>query len=65
MGSPVTAVAWLAREVARRGKPLVEGEVVLSGALGPLVTVPGPGSYRARLDGMGSVDAVFVAQVTE
>ncbi|MDT4982977.1 MAG: 2-keto-4-pentenoate hydratase [Pseudonocardiales bacterium] len=61
MGSPVTAVAWLAREVARRGRPLVEGEVVLSGALGPLVTVTGPGSYRARLDGMGSVDAVFVA----
>jgi 2-keto-4-pentenoate hydratase len=61
MGSPVTAVAWLAREVARRGRPLAEGEVVLSGALGPVVPVAGPGSYRARLDGMGSVDAVFVS----
>lgn len=60
MGSPVTAVAWLAREVARRGRPLAEGEVVLSGALGPIVPVGAPGSYQARLDGMGSVDAVFV-----
>jgi 2-keto-4-pentenoate hydratase len=60
MGSPVTAVAWLAREVARRGRPLAEGEIVLSGALGPVVPVEGPGSYRARLDGMGAVDAVFV-----
>jgi 2-keto-4-pentenoate hydratase len=61
MGSPVTAVAWLAREVARRGRPLAEGEIVLSGSLGPVVPVAGPGSYRARLDGMGSVDAVFVS----
>jgi 2-keto-4-pentenoate hydratase len=61
MGSPVTAVAWLAREVARRGRPLAEGEIILSGALGPVVPVDAPGSYRARLDGMGSVDAVFVS----
>lgn len=65
MGSPVTAVAWLAREVARRGRPLAEGEVVLSGALGPLVPVTGPGSYRASLDGMGYVDAVFVTGTDE
>lgn len=62
LGSPVTAVAWLAREAARRGRPLEEGEIVLSGALGPVVPVLGPGSYRARLDGMGSVDAVFLAE---
>jgi 2-keto-4-pentenoate hydratase len=59
MGSPVTAVAWLAREVARRGRPLRDGEIVLSGALGPMVAVTGPGRYRARLDGLGTVEAVF------
>lgn len=61
MGSPVVAVSWLARELARRGTPLRAGDVVLSGALGPMVTVAGPGCYRARLHGMGAVEAVFVA----
>ncbi|HEY7044654.1 MAG TPA: fumarylacetoacetate hydrolase family protein [Nocardioidaceae bacterium] len=59
MGSPVTAVAWLAREVARRGMPLQEGEIVLSGALGPVVPVDKPGSFTARIDGFGEIEAVF------
>jgi 2-keto-4-pentenoate hydratase len=59
MGSPTVAVAWLAREVARRGVPLRAGEVVLSGALGSMAPIAGPGHYRARLDGLGAVDAVF------
>lgn len=62
LGSPVNAVAWLAREVARRGNPLRAGEIVLSGALGPMVSVPAKGSYRLSLTGMGRVDAVFTDQ---
>jgi 2-keto-4-pentenoate hydratase len=62
MGSPAVAVTWLAREVARRGSPLRAGDVVLSGALGPVVAVTAPGRYRARLDGLGSVDAVFTSE---
>jgi 2-keto-4-pentenoate hydratase len=61
LGSPVTAVAWLAREVARRGDPLRAGEVVLAGAWGPMVSVDGPGSYLARFEGMGEVGVSFVA----
>lgn len=61
MGSPATAVAWLARELARHGTPLRTGDVVLSGALGPVVPVSRPGSYRARLNGLGQVEAVFAA----
>jgi 2-keto-4-pentenoate hydratase len=61
MGSPVAAVAWLARELAGRGAPLREGEVVLSGALGPVVQVSGPGRYCARMDGLGDVEAVFAS----
>ncbi len=60
LGSPVNAVAWLAREVARRGSPLMAGEVILSGALGPMVPVTSPGRYRMLLGGMGRVDAVFI-----
>ena len=61
LGSPVVAVAWLAREVARHDRFLRAGEVVLSGALGPMVAVPGPGSYGARLEGLGQVRAVFTS----
>jgi 2-keto-4-pentenoate hydratase len=59
LGSPVIAVAWLAREVARRGQPLRAGEVILSGALGPMVDATA-GVFRARLDGLGEVCADFV-----
>ncbi|WP_043732819.1 2-keto-4-pentenoate hydratase [Kutzneria sp. 744] len=59
MANPVVAVAWLAREVARRGTPLKAGEVVLSGALGPMVPVKAAGVYTARLDGLGEVQTVF------
>ncbi|MFG3255099.1 2-keto-4-pentenoate hydratase [Streptomyces sp. NPDC048172] len=59
LGSPVVAVAWLARERARRGQPLRAGDVVMSGALGPMVPVGGPGRYRLELDEMGEVEAVI------
>ncbi len=61
LGSPVIAVAWLARAVARHGRPLRAGEVILSGALGPMVAVTAPGTYRAAIDGLGEVRAVFSA----
>ncbi|MFV2088350.1 2-keto-4-pentenoate hydratase [Micromonospora sp. LOL_021] len=62
LGSPAVAVTWLARELTRRGDPLRAGQVVLSGALGPVVAVEAPGRYRARLDGLGTVDANMVGE---
>ncbi len=61
LGSPVVAVAWLARTAARHGTPLRAGDVVLSGALGPMVAVNGPGVFRARIDGLGEVRANFTS----
>ncbi|MFD4423110.1 2-keto-4-pentenoate hydratase [Agromyces sp. NPDC058484] len=58
LGSPVIAVAWLVRAVARHARPLRAGEVILSGALGPMVPATA-GVYRARLDGLGEVRADF------
>ncbi|MFB7288897.1 2-keto-4-pentenoate hydratase [Actinacidiphila glaucinigra] len=65
LGSPVRAVAWLAREVARRGAPLQAGEVVLAGAWGPMVPVIAPGSYLARFEDIGEVRVGFTTGLDE
>jgi 2-keto-4-pentenoate hydratase len=61
LGHPVNAVVWLANELAARGQPMRAGELVLSGALGPLVTAAPGKQYEATLEGLGSVRAVFSA----
>jgi 2-keto-4-pentenoate hydratase len=59
LGHPLAAVAWLAAAVRDRGNPLRAGEVVLSGALGPMVGV-GPGDvFLADISGVGQVSATF------
>ncbi len=59
LGHPVNAVVWLANTLAALGRPLEAGHIVLSGALGPMVSVGGPGQYEAVLDRLGSVRATF------
>ncbi|RGC66453.1 2-oxopent-4-enoate hydratase [Micromonospora sp. MW-13] len=59
MGNPLHAVAWLAQTMARSGDSLRTGDVVLSGALGPMVPVTPGASYEARISGLGSVRACF------
>lgn len=59
MGNPLYAVQWLARTARRVGNPLRAGDVILSGALGPMVTVTAGVQYRAVLDGLGKVRTRF------
>lgn len=59
LGHPVNAVMWLANTRAALGTPLREGDVVLSGALGPMATVKTGSNYEAVIDGLGSVRANF------
>ncbi|MEU5903118.1 fumarylacetoacetate hydrolase family protein [Micromonospora sp. NPDC047527] len=59
LGNPLHAVAWLAATLATNGRPLRAGDTVLSGALGPMVTVTPGAAYEARISGLGSVRACF------
>lgn len=59
LGDPLNALAWLARTARSFGNPLRAGQVILSGALGPMVSVS-PGTHiRAEIGPLGSVSAVF------
>lgn len=65
LGDPLLALAWLARTAAELGDPLRAGDVVLSGALGPMVPTP-PGSHvTADLGPLGTVTATFSATTGE
>ena len=55
MGHPLRAAYWLARAMAERGQVLKAGEVILSGALGPMAAVVAGDEIRADLGPLGTV----------
>ncbi|MEU5506092.1 2-keto-4-pentenoate hydratase [Streptomyces fungicidicus] len=64
LGDPLNALAWLARTAREVGSPLRAGEVVLSGALGPMVVAQAGDAFTADITGLGSVSVRFPASDT-
>jgi 2-keto-4-pentenoate hydratase len=59
LGDPIHALIWLARTAASLGAPLRAGDVVLSGALGAMVTAEPGTEITAELSTLGRVSVTF------
>lgn len=59
MGDPLNAALWLAQTMAQMGRPLLKGEILLSGALGPMVAVERGDAFELRLNGFSSTMVSF------
>jgi 2-keto-4-pentenoate hydratase len=59
MGHPINAAAWLARTMFANGAPLRRGDVVMTGALGPMRPAAAGDSFMAEIEGLGQVGFRF------
>jgi 2-keto-4-pentenoate hydratase len=64
LGDPLLALLWLARTVRDLGDPLRAGEVVLSGALGPMSVVRPGDVVEADISGLGQISVTFAKEKT-
>lgn len=60
MGHPITAMAWLANTLRDMGLPLKAGQIIMSGALGPVTPVIAGDFIHAEIAHLGRVQARFV-----
>ena len=59
LGSPLNACLWLADKMVEMQRPLRAGEVLLSGALGPVSNVVAGDEVECTIEGLGTVKVSF------
>jgi 2-keto-4-pentenoate hydratase len=59
LDDPLNALSWLAKTGIELGAPLRAGDIVLSGALGPMITVRPGDVFTAVIEPLGTVTARF------
>lgn len=59
LGHPLNATLWLARKMAAVGSPLDEGDIVLSGAFGPMVEAAAGDVFTVEIQGFSTLNFAF------
>jgi 2-oxopent-4-enoate hydratase len=59
LGHPVNAMVWLANRMLKLGDPLKKGDVILSGAYGPVVPFKPGDLCEVEINGLGKVSCKY------
>lgn len=60
LGSPINALLWLANKMVKMKQPLKAGDLILSGAVGPMVSAKAGDNFNVTIEGLGGVSVSFI-----